>query len=110
MFFNNLRWMARILLLPVSTASSQVMRAGGKEMNRFKLSETEIFETSGLFEFSDGPVSISEREVHEFYRRDNGKGARLVIGETLDRTKEFIARTRAEFADLNTLMRELTAK
>ena len=79
-------------------------------MNRFKLSGTEVVETSGVFEFSDGPVSISEREVHEFYRRDNGKGARLVIGETLDRTKEFIARTRAEFADLNTLMRELTAK
>ena len=79
-------------------------------MNRFKLSETEIFETSGVFEFSDGPVSISEREVHEIYRRDNGKGARLIVGAAIDRTREIISRTRAEFSELNAVMRELTAK
>lgn len=79
-------------------------------MNRFKLSGTEVVERSGVFEFSDGPVTISEREVHEFYRRDNGKGARLVIGAAVDQTMKFISRTRAEFSELNTLMRELTAK
>ena len=79
-------------------------------MNRFKLSETEVFETSGVFEFSDGPVSISERETHEFYRRDGGKGARLVVGAAVDRTRNFLTRTRAEFSELNSLMRELTAK
>ena len=97
-------------ILPVPPASLETMRAGGKEMNRFKLSGTEIFETSGVFEFSDGPVSISERETHEFYRRDNGKGARLIVGAAIDRTREFISRTRAEFSELNAVMRELTAK
>ena len=77
-------------------------------MNRFKLCETEIVETSSVVEFSDGPVSISEREVHEFYRRDTG--TRLIVGAAIDRTRELISRTRAEFSELNTLMRELTAK
>jgi len=79
-------------------------------MNRFKLSGTEVFETNGVIEFSDGQVSISEREVHEFYRRDGGKGARLIVGEAIDRTSDFISRARAEFSELNSLMRELTAK
>ena len=77
-------------------------------MNRFKLCETEIVETSSVVEFSDGPVSISEREVHEIYRRDTG--TRLIVGAAIDRTRELISRTRAEFSELNTLMRELTAK
>jgi len=79
-------------------------------MNRFKLSGTEIFETSGVFEFSDGPVFVSERETREIYRRNNGKGARLIVGAALDQTMKFISRTRAEFSELNALMRELTAK
>jgi hypothetical protein len=86
------------------------MRQRRKKMNRFKLSETEVVETNGVFEFSDGPVLVSEREIHEFYCRDNGKGARLVVGAAIDRTMEFISRTRAEFSELNSLMRELTAK
>ncbi len=79
-------------------------------MKAMKLSGTEIIETSSVFEFSDGPVTIEEREVHEFYCFDQGHDTRLVISDAIALTKDFVAKARAEFSELNSLMQELQAR
>ncbi len=79
-------------------------------MKRTEFCKTEIIETSGVFEFPDGPVNVSEREIHGLYRLGHLVKTRLVIGDAIERTRGFIAKARAEFSELNSLMRELTAK
>ena len=79
-------------------------------MEKVRLHETEVFESRGVFEFADGPVKVYEREVHEVYRRQRSAAPRLVVEDALERTKGFISKARAEFADLNSLMTELTAR
>lgn len=75
-----------------------------------KLTGTEVIESNRVFEFSDGPVTIEEREVHEFYRTDPVYEPRLIVGDAIARTKDFVAKARAEFSELNSLMRELQAR
>lgn len=82
-------------------------------MKAIKLSETEVIETSGVIEFSDGPVLINEREIHEFVRVNNGMTAgkpKLVIGDAIERTREFVAKARAEFGELSSVLQELRAR
>ena len=82
-------------------------------MKAIKLSEIEVIETNGIFEFSDGPVIINEIEVHEFVSVDKGRRTskpRLVIDDAIERTREFVAKARNEFGELSSLMRELQAR
>ena len=79
-------------------------------MSEIKLCRCESFETSGVFDLPGGSVSIVEREVHEVYRMTEPRFPRVVVGTAIDRTKNFIAKTRLEFAELNSLMSELTAR
>lgn len=79
----------------------------GEHMEKLRLQETQVFESSGVFDFPDGSVKVYEREVREVYRT---AVPRLVIGDAVEKTKGFITKARAEFADLNTLMTELTAR
>ena len=79
-------------------------------MKTIKPGETEVIETSRVFEFSDGAVRVSESEVHKFYCPERVAATRLVVGDAIERTKGFIAKTRAEFSELNSLMRELTVR
>ncbi|HKX83358.1 MAG TPA: hypothetical protein VJL58_03975 [Pyrinomonadaceae bacterium] len=82
-------------------------------MKAIKLSETEVIETSGIFEFSDGPVIINELEVHEFVHMNKGRPIskpRLVIDDAIERTRKFVVKARNEFGELNSLMRELQAR
>lgn len=82
-------------------------------MKAIKLTETEVIETSGVVHFDDGPVIINEREVHEFVRVDNGvrvSKPRLVIGDAIERTREFVTKARADIGDLNSVLRELQAR
>ena len=81
-----------------------------KDMKGIKLSESEVFESNRVFEFPDGPVEIYEREVHEFYLWERISSTRLVISDAIDRTRTFIAKTREEFSELNSVMRELVAR
>lgn len=76
-------------------------------MEKLRLHETQVFESNGIFDFPDGSVKVYEREVREVYRN---AAPRLVIDDAVERTKGFISKARAEFADLNTLMTELTAR
>ena len=79
-------------------------------MKGIKLIESEVFESSRVFELPGGPVTICEREVHEFYGPEEASPTRLVISDAVDRTRTFIAKTREEFSELNSLMRELAAR
>lgn len=79
-------------------------------MERLKLIETEAFETRNVVKFNDCEVTITEREVHEVYRLDHSAGPRLVIDNAIERTKDFIAKSREEFAGLNSILNEFTAK
>ena len=79
-------------------------------MEKVKLYETEVLESNRIFEFPEGRVKVYELEVHEIYRRQPVTTPKLVIEDALVRTKSFIAKARAEFADLNSLMSELTAR
>lgn len=76
-------------------------------MNELRLSEAEVVETSSIFEFADGNVTVIEREVHEFYRPEKPSPTRLIIGDAFERTKCFVSKTRAEFQDLNAVLKEL---
>ena len=78
-------------------------------MNRLKLCETEVLESNRVFDFPDGPVTICESEVHEFYRPEPCS-TRLVISDAIDRSRTFIAKAREEFSELNSLMHELVAR
>ena len=86
------------------------MAAGGNRMKAIKLIDTETIETSNVFSFAEGDVTIVECEVHEFYRLEESSATRLIIDDAIERTKNYISKSRAEFAELKSLMQELTAK
>ena len=79
-------------------------------MKVIKLIESEVVESTRVFDFPDGPVTVCEREVHEFYAPEEAPSPRLVISDAINRTRTFIAKTREEFSELNSLMRELVAR
>lgn len=79
-------------------------------MKGIKLSKTEVFESNRVFDFPDGPVTVCEREVHEFYRPEEASPTRLVISDAIDRTRTFISKAREEFSELNAVLRELVAR
>ena len=79
-------------------------------MNDIKLSASEVIESNRVFDLPDGPVTMWEREVHDFYRQEEPSPTRLVISDAIDRTRTFISKTREEFSELNTVMRELLAR
>ena len=76
-------------------------------MNSIKLIDTEAIESNRVVDFPDGEVTICEREVHEFYAPSP---TRLVISDAVDRTLTFIAKTRDDFSELNSIMRQLMAR
>lgn len=78
-------------------------------MEKIKLIDTEAFETRNVFTFDVGDVIVVEREVHEVYGFGRRDKTRLIIDDALDRARSFIARSREEFAELNSILEELTA-
>jgi len=87
---------------------ASAIAAGGNQMKAIKLIDTETMETSNVFNFDDGAVTVIEREVHEFYRLEDSASTRLIIDDAIERTKSFISKSRAEFAELKSVMQELT--
>jgi hypothetical protein len=79
-------------------------------MGSIKLINTETIETENVFNFAGGAVTVVERQVNELYRVERPAGTRLIIGNAIEHTKNFIAKSRAEIAELNSLLQELTAK
>lgn len=79
-------------------------------MNNSKLTVTEVIESNRVLDFSNGRVAIYEREVHDFYRPERASRTRLVISGAIDSTRTFIAITRDEFSELNSLLRELVPR
>ena len=79
-------------------------------MKRIKLYESEVLESNRVFDFPDGPVTVCEREVHEFYRPEESSPTRLIISDAIDRTRTFISKTREEFSELNAVLRELITR
>ena len=79
-------------------------------MKVIKLIESEVVESTRVFDFPDGPVTICEREVHEFYGPAEASSTHLVISDAIDRTRTFIAKRREEFSELNSLIRELVPR
>lgn len=79
-------------------------------MKGMKLVDTEVIESNRVFDFPHGPVTICEREVHEFYHPDEASQTRLVVSDAIDRTRTFIAKARNEFSELNSLLRELVPR
>ena len=79
-------------------------------MNSIKLSDTEVIESNRVVDFPDGPVTICEREVHEFYAAESASPTRLVISDAADRTLTFVSKAREEFSELNSVMRQLVAR
>lgn len=82
------------------------MPFGGIRMTAIKLIESEVMETRNVFNFADGPVTVVEREVHEFYGLERSTSPRLVI---VDAIENFVARSRSEIAGLSSLMQELSS-
>ena len=78
-------------------------------MKAFKLIETETFETRNVFNFSDGAVTVVERETLESYRLEPS-ATRLIIDDAIELTKNLIARSRSEIAGLNAVLQEINAK
>jgi hypothetical protein len=79
-------------------------------MKAIRLIESEVIETNRVLHFPDGQVAIHEREVHEVYQPDEPSATRLVISDAIGRTRTFIAKTREEFSELNSIMRELVTR
>jgi hypothetical protein len=79
-------------------------------MENIKLSDTEVIESNRVLDFPNGQVTICEREVHEFYEPGPVSSPRLIISDAIDRTRTFIAKTREEFSELNSVMHELLAR
>lgn len=81
-------------------------------MEKVKLIESEGFETKNVFNFESGDVIVVEREVHEFYalERPTTAAPRLIIENAIERTRNFISKSRSEISELSSLMQELTAK
>lgn len=78
-------------------------------MKAIKLIDSETIETRNVFNFSDGPVTVVESEVHEFYRFEAPAPTRLIIVDAFEQAKNFIARSRSEMAELTSIMRELSS-
>ena len=78
-------------------------------MTAIKLIDSETIETQTVFNFADGPVTVLEREVHESYCFQPPAPTRLIVGDAIERTRDFIARSRSEFAGLSSIMRELSS-
>lgn len=78
-------------------------------MNGMKLNTRDVIESNRVLDLPDGPVRICEREIHESYSPDTSP-TRLIISEAIDRTLTFIVKTREEFSELNSVMRELAAR
>ena len=78
-------------------------------MITIKLMDTKVIESNRVVDFPDGPVVICEREVHEFYV-PSATATRLVISDAIDRTRTFISKTRDEFSELNSVLRELVTR
>ena len=74
-------------------------------MTGIKLINSEAIETRRVFNFADGPVTVVESEVHEYYGFEEPVTPRLIIADAIE---SFVARSRSEIAGLNSLMRELT--
>lgn len=79
-------------------------------MERIKLIDSEGFETRNVFNFEEGEVVVIEREVHEFYAFERPTGTRLIIDNAIEMTRTFIAKSRSDMAELNSVLKELTAK
>ncbi len=79
-------------------------------MKVIKLIESEVVESNRVFDLPAGPVTVHEREIHEFYELEQASPTRLVISDAIDRTRTFISKTRAEFSELNSVMRELVTR
>ena len=80
-------------------------------MKAIKIRESKVIESNRVFDLPKGPVSLCEREVHEFYRIEEAPTTRLVIiSAAIDRTRTFITKAREEFSELNSLMSELVAR
>lgn len=79
-------------------------------MKLIKLGESEVMESNRVLHLPGGPVTICEREVHEFYGPEAGSSTRLVISDAIDRTRTFISKAREDFSELNSIMRELVAR
>jgi hypothetical protein len=94
---------AHTLQLSISAADA----VGGIKMTAIKLIESEVVETRNVFNFADGPVTVAEREVHEFYALERTVSPRLVI---VDAIENFVARSRSEIAGLSSIMQELAVK
>jgi len=71
-------------------------------MTAIKLINSDTLESRNVFNFADGPVTVVEREVHEFY---GVAPTRLVI---VDAIESFVARSRSEIAELSSIMQELS--
>ena len=75
-------------------------------MKAIKLIDSETVETRNVFNFADGPVTVVEREVHEFYAFERPSPTRLVI---VDAIENFVARSRSEISGLSSIIRELSS-
>ena len=78
-------------------------------MKRIKLCDGEVIESNRVVALPDGSVKICEREVHEVYLPEEASPTRLVISDAIDRTRTFIAKTREDFSELNSILGELRA-
>jgi hypothetical protein len=72
------------------------------KMTAIKLIDSDTLESRSVFNFDDGPVTVVEREVHEFY---GVAPTRLVV---VDAIENFVARSRSEIAELSSIMQELS--
>ena len=89
-------------------------------MKAKKHNETEVSESDRTFSFPDGEVTLKERATREVihFSRDRGiartgkNGAaqttRLIIGDAVARTKNFVAKTRDDVGELSSILQELT--
>lgn len=79
-------------------------------MKIFKLCDQEVYETTSVIEFADGPVTIIEREAHELYRPVSPSPTRLIIGDAIERSKGFVSKARKDFLELNSLLQEMAVR
>ena len=74
-------------------------------MTAIKLIDSEAIQSRKVFNFDDGPVTVVEREVHEFYGFERQTSTRLVI---VDAIENFVARSRSEIGGLSSILHELS--
>ena len=78
-------------------------------MTAIKFIDSDSVVTRNVFNFADGPVTVVEREVHEFYGFERPASPRLIVVDAIERTRNLIARSRSEIAGLTDIMRELSS-